>query len=91
MPNIKKFATAVALSTALTGGVVGLTSATATSANASAATTATAAATSGGWCGHFGRCCGRNGHRIHKTTIKVYHHIGAVKWRNVRGCKKWFF
>lgn len=91
MPNIKKFVSAIALSTALTGGIVGL-GATATVNSASATTSASSAAATtncfGGCC--FRRCCGPNGHRVHRTTIKIFHHIPEVRWRNVRGCKKFF-
>ncbi|MGC5014751.1 hypothetical protein ACLQ2R_28630 [Streptosporangium sp. DT93] len=74
MPKFKSVIAGLAISTALTGGVVGMGAATAVTSAAASATTVTAAAFQAHGCGWGGRrhCCGdryRHNHKRFKLII----------------------
>jgi hypothetical protein len=96
MPKVKKIAAAVAVSTALTGGVVVLGAAT-TGANAAVTPSVSLMNCGGGGCGggfrdgfdgfgdgFRGRCHGKR--HVNRTTVKIHHDTGRVRFRHVRGC-----
>ncbi|MEV4061522.1 hypothetical protein [Nonomuraea dietziae] len=86
MPNIKKLAAAIALSTALTGGVLGVGAM--TSAAAAGTTTVANGGGDWGWGGHHGHHCAPWEHRLNRTKIRINHHTGHVRYRRVNGCAK---
>ncbi|MFI0422555.1 hypothetical protein C1I98_29760 [Spongiactinospora gelatinilytica] len=103
MPKVKKIAAALAISTAVTGGVVGLGAATATTtANAGVAITTQNwgcgghhGCGGGHWggshCGggHWGGHWGGHGHHkrwVNRSTVRINHATGHVRWRHARGC-----
>jgi hypothetical protein len=88
MSKLKTTLAAVVLSTALTGGAVGLGAATTTSA-AGAATSVTAAAPTvafATYCGGFRRGCGARW--INRSKIWINHVTGRVHVRHARGWLK---
>ncbi|GAA3411758.1 hypothetical protein [Streptosporangium vulgare] len=82
MPKFKSVLAGLAISTALTGGVVGLGAATTATSAGAMTTTVTAAAfpTCGGGCGWrrgCGRCCGggwRHHRRHHRIKVIINNH-----------------
>ncbi|MDF5755506.1 hypothetical protein [Spongiactinospora sp. TRM90649] len=97
MPKVKKIAATLAISTALTGGVVGLGAATTTtSANAGVSVVALGGCGGGHGCGNRcgggscggGGCGGNWGHKrwTNRSTVKINHVTGNVRWRHARGC-----
>ncbi|RBQ18449.1 hypothetical protein DP939_18210 [Spongiactinospora rosea] len=110
MPKVKKIAAALAISTAVTGGVIGLGAATATTtANAGVAVTTQGWNCGGGhhghgcggghfgghhcdgghFGGHFGGHWGGHGHHkrwVNRSTVRINHVTGHVRWRHARGC-----
>ncbi|GAA3474079.1 hypothetical protein GCM10018965_086320 [Nonomuraea roseola] len=89
MPNIKKLAAAIALSTALTGGVVGVGAMTSAAAAGTTVAAGTSTFANGG--GHWGwghRRCAPWEHRLNRTKIRINNHTGHVRYRRVNGCAK---